>query len=78
VERQDAEEKPVVAAWDPRGDESAARLDVAGRVGPEGEVTVFGLPAGGLSVVAGRCGGGQEPGVAEWDGKAEVIEVVVD
>jgi hypothetical protein len=78
VELQDAAEKPIVAAWDPRGDETSARLDVAGRVGPNGEITVFGLPAGGLTVVAGRCAAGHEPGVAEWDGKANVLDVVVE
>jgi hypothetical protein len=77
VELQEAGEKPIVAAWDPRGDEKSARLDVAGRVGPHGEITVFGLPAGGLTVVAGRCVAGQEPGVTEWDGKAEVVDVVL-
>jgi len=78
VELQDAEEKPIVAAWDPRGDEKSARLDVAGRVGPNGEITVFGLPAGGLTVVAGRCAAGREPGVVEWDGKADVVDVAVE
>ncbi|HEX5012102.1 MAG TPA: hypothetical protein VFY71_17075 [Planctomycetota bacterium] len=78
VELQDAAEKPIVAAWDPRGDETAARLDVAGRVGPSGEITVFGLPEGGLTVVAGRCAEGREPGVAEWDGKAPEITVTVE
>jgi len=78
VELQDGDERPIVAAWDPRGDESAARLDVAGRVGPEGDITVFGLPRGGLTVVAGRCAAGMPPGEAAWDGGSDEITVVVE
>jgi hypothetical protein len=78
VELQDADERQIVAAFDPRGDQSAARLDVAGRAGPGGDITVFGLEPSALTVVAGRCAAGQEPGVAEWDGKAEEITVTVE
>lgn len=75
---RDEQGESLVAAWDPRGDENAAQLDSVGRVSASGEVTLFGLPAGGVRISVGRCGAEHEPVVVTWDGKKDVLEVVLD
>jgi hypothetical protein len=78
VEVRDAQGQPLVAAFDPRGEESAAILDTGGRVSAEGDLGVFGLPATGATLLVGLCGSDQDRKVIEWDGKQQELTLVVD
>jgi hypothetical protein len=78
VELRDAEGKPHVAAFTPRGDEAEATLDTVGRVSTEGELTIFGLPAGGVKLLVGPCGKGHDRVTLEWDGQKDVLDVVYE
>lgn len=78
VELRDADGKPLVAAFDPRGNESVAQLDTTGRVSSSGELTLFGLPPGGVKLSVGPCGTGAPATVVTWDGMRDTIDVVVE
>lgn len=78
IELRDAEGKPLVAAFAPRGVETEAALESVGRVSSDGDLTIFGLPAGGVKLLIGPCGPGQDRITLTWDGKQDVLDVVYE
>jgi hypothetical protein len=78
IELRDAQGAPLVAAFAPRGEESDAGLDSTGRVSVDGNLTLFGLPDGGVTLLVGRCGESFEASKIVWDGKQDELEVVLD
>ena len=75
VELRDAENKLLVAAFSPRGPETEATLDTSGRLSSDGDLTIHGLPAGGVTLRIGPCGTGQDRMTLIWDGKKDVLDV---